>query len=727
MTVLAEPVLLRCATGSFTAAALRAEVSSLAQRLRDDGVRVLASALDNGAAWVVADLAASDAGIVHVPLPLFFTATQHRHAMRSTGADMLLATPAFAWDARARPHADTVAGEPVAWWRLDPAERPAYHDGTAKVTFTSGTTGTPKGVCLRGDAMQAVAQGLVQALAPLGIERHLCALPLAVLLENVAGLLAPLSHGACCSVLPLAALGLTGSSGFDPARFAATVEAERPHSLILLPQMLRAWAAWLHHAGRRAPASLKFVAVGGAAVGARNLAAARAVGIPAYEGYGLSEGASVQTLNLPGADRPGSAGRVLPHARVRVADDGELWIAGSLFAGYVGERGAPRDWWPTGDLGDVDTDGFVHVRGRRRHVLITGFGRNVSPEWVETALRETPAIAQAAVFGDGEPALDAVLWPASPALPDAALQAAVDAANATLPDYARVRRWVRALAPLDAASGLATANGRPRREAVWRLHAPALAASAPRFLDPAALARQPATMTTTPFHRRLLADTADARQGLLESPIVQGCLRGEVSLPSYLAFLAEAYHHVRHTVPLLRACRDALPPHLAWLRAPLDEYVDEEAGHDEWILDDIRACGGDAEAVRHGRPALATEVMVAYAYDTIARGHPLGFLGMVHVLEGTSVSLALLAADAIQRPLGLPDRAFGYLRSHGTLDREHTAHFAALVDRIDDPRDQDAIVHGARVFYRLYGDVFRSLPRPAPAAAASSATAEALA
>ncbi len=214
------------------------------------------------------------------------------------------------------------------------------------------------------------------------------------------------------------------------------------------------------------------------------------------------------------------------------------------------------------------------------------------------------------------------------------------------------------------------------------------------------------------FHTRLLADTAQARQGLLSTPIIQGALRGEVSLPSYLAFLREAYHHVRHTVPLLQATRDALPAQHDWLRGPLDEYIEEEAGHDEWILDDIRACGGDAEAVRQGPPGVATEVMVAYAYDTIARIHPLGFFGMVHVLEGTSVSLALLAADAIQKPLGLPDAGFRYLRSHGTLDQEHTAHFALLMDRIDAPHDQAAIVHAARVFFRLYGDVFRSLPLP---------------
>lgn len=214
------------------------------------------------------------------------------------------------------------------------------------------------------------------------------------------------------------------------------------------------------------------------------------------------------------------------------------------------------------------------------------------------------------------------------------------------------------------------------------------------------------------FFPELQRQTEAARQGLLSAPIIQGCLRGEVSLPSYVAFLTQAYYHVRHTVPLLRACRAALPAHHAWLRGPLDEYVAEEQGHDEWILDDIRACGGDAEAVRRGAPDHAVEVMVAYAYDIIARGNPLGFFGMVHVLEGTSVALALMAADQIQQRLALPDGGFSYLRSHGTLDREHTAHFELLMDRIEDPADQAAIIHAARAFYRLYGDVFRGLPLP---------------
>lgn len=227
-----------------------------------------------------------------------------------------------------------------------------------------------------------------------------------------------------------------------------------------------------------------------------------------------------------------------------------------------------------------------------------------------------------------------------------------------------------------------------------------------------------------PFFQQLQQQTEAARLGLLSAPIIQGCLRGEVSTPSYVAFLTEAYHHVRHTVPLLQSCQAALPARHEWLRGALDDYISEEQGHDEWILDDIRACGVDAEAVRNGQSGHAAEVMVAYAYDAIARRNPLGFFGMVHVLEGTSVNLALIAADRIQQPLSLPDAAFSYLRSHGTLDREHTAHFAQLMDRIADPQDQADIVHAARAFYRLYGDVFRGLPLPhAQAATAAGAFA----
>lgn len=474
-----DAVVLENGQRTWTAAQLLTESGALAARLQEAQVLVLATLLDNGAPWIVAELAAALSGCVHLPLPGFFTPAQLRHALQSAGADTLLLEPAHAAAFAPLPSSVCqVAGTALAWLRL-PAAPVALPPGTVKLTFTSGTTGTPKGVCLGAAAQQAVAEGLAQASAPLAITRHLSALPYALLLENIAGVLAPLTQGATAIALPLAEIGLAGAASFDPARFHAAVERTRPHSLILLPQMLRAWVGWLRAAGRRAPASLRLVAVGGAAVGAPLVEAAQALGIPACEGYGLSEAASVQTLNLPGAQRPGSAGRPLPHARIRIAADGEIEVAGSLFLGYLGDTTPVPPWWGSGDLGHVDADGFVHVHGRKKQVLITAYGRNVSPEWVETTLRGDDAVAQAVVYGDGEPALSAVLWPTRDALPDAALQAAVARANAQLPDYARVQRWCRALGPFDAAGGLATPNGRPRRAAILSLHAAALGLDAP--------------------------------------------------------------------------------------------------------------------------------------------------------------------------------------------------------------------------------------------------------
>lgn len=211
------------------------------------------------------------------------------------------------------------------------------------------------------------------------------------------------------------------------------------------------------------------------------------------------------------------------------------------------------------------------------------------------------------------------------------------------------------------------------------------------------------------FHDELLAVTAPERAELTAIPFIRDGTDGRLTLDAYIDFLSQAYHHVKHTLPLLMACGARLPEHLEWLRAAMGEYIQEENGHQGWILDDIRACGGDAEEVRAAVPSLPVEVLVAYAYDTIQRRNPVGFLGMVLVLEGTSVSVASRAAAALKPSLGLGDGAFTYLASHGALDVGHTRLYASLVNRLDDPPDRRALIHGARVFYRLYGDVFRWL------------------
>lgn len=212
------------------------------------------------------------------------------------------------------------------------------------------------------------------------------------------------------------------------------------------------------------------------------------------------------------------------------------------------------------------------------------------------------------------------------------------------------------------------------------------------------------------FYDRLKADTEADRRAFFGIPVIQDALRGKIELAQYTAFLTQAYHHVRHTVPLLMACGGRLPARLDWLRLAIAQYIEEEIGHEEWILSDLAACGADAGAVRRGAAPFEADLMVAYAYHLIDRRNPAGFFGMVHVLEGASEAIATHAAVSIQGALGLPGTAMTYLRSHGSLDVEHVRVFAGLMNRLDDPADQAAVTHAAASVYRLYGGIFRALP-----------------
>jgi pyrroloquinoline quinone (PQQ) biosynthesis protein C len=211
------------------------------------------------------------------------------------------------------------------------------------------------------------------------------------------------------------------------------------------------------------------------------------------------------------------------------------------------------------------------------------------------------------------------------------------------------------------------------------------------------------------FFQILQDSTQSERSQLLGCTLIDDALAGRMGRDQYVAFLCQAYHHVKHTVPLLMAAGSRLPQSKEWLRVALGEYVQEEMGHQEWVLSDIAACGYDPEKVRQSTPNRATEVMVAYAYHVIDRVNPVGFFGMVHVLEGTSISVADQAATCIARSTGLPEAAFSYLTSHGALDIEHVKFFEGLMDKIEDESDRELIVHCARNFYHLYADVYRSV------------------
>jgi len=213
------------------------------------------------------------------------------------------------------------------------------------------------------------------------------------------------------------------------------------------------------------------------------------------------------------------------------------------------------------------------------------------------------------------------------------------------------------------------------------------------------------------FYDTLLAATEIERNTLMRLPLITEGGNGNISLKTYIAFLTQAYHHVKHTTPLLMTCGGRLSNEYEWLRTAIGEYIEEEMGHQEWVLNDIAACGADKEAVRASNSAEtaashATELMVAYAYDMINRVNPVGFFGMVLVLEGTSTAVATQAGEKIMENLQLPKKAFSYLLSHGSLDISHVSFYESLMNQITNPADQAMIIHAANNFYKLYGAVF---------------------
>lgn len=470
-----QPQRLALQDGSTTLsyAALLDAVEQLAARLHASAPRVIGLLADNGSAWAVADLAALAAGIPLIPLPLFFSPGQIAHVIRTAGIDQVLtdqpARLTAALDIEA-PAGESLPG-PLQLVRLPGAAGSDLPAGTAKVTFTSGTTGEPKGVCLGRAEMETVAESLRQASAARRDDRHLCLLPLATLLENIGGIYTPLLAGATICLPGLAEVGLAGSSGLDVGRLIGALEKWQATSAIMVPQMLQA-VVTAGRAGAIIPPTLRYLAVGGAPVAGRLIADAQALGLPVFEGYGLSECASVVAVNRPGDNRPGSVGRPLPHLRLSFAEDGEILIHDVHWRGYLGEKTAPAgdDCIATGDLGHLDADGFLYLTGRKKNIFITSFGRNVAPEWVERELVSRFPILQAAVFGEARPFNSAVIFAHPIASPEAIARALAEA-NSQLPDYARVQAWVAAKAPFTPANGMATANGRLRRAGILSAHA----------------------------------------------------------------------------------------------------------------------------------------------------------------------------------------------------------------------------------------------------------------
>ncbi|MFZ0469573.1 MAG: AMP-binding protein, partial [Thiogranum sp.] len=424
--------------------------------------------LANGCQWAVLNLATQRRATVCVPMPPFFSDAQLRHLIADAGLEVIIT------DQRARALSLsrapllvtelTVAGTPLACCTVTQTGSRALPARTTKVSYTSGTTGQPRGVCLSAEAVERVTVSLGEAVGASRADKALTLLPLSTLLANIAGVYAPLYSGSTACVPDLADCGISGSTGVRTDQLVAALHRYQPTVTVLVPHLLKILVEAATQ-GASLPPSLRHIAVGGAPVSTLLLKRARSLGLPVYQGYGLSEAASVVSMNVAGQDCISSVGRPLPHARVRIAADGEIMVGGCLFSGYLGEPLDRRDEWATGDLGYLDNSGHLHITGRKKTAFATAHGRKLAPEWIESELAGAPAIIQAALFGEGRSFNVAVLVPGNGAAA-ARIEPVIEVLNKTLPDYARVRRWIIATEPFSVRNGLANGAGVLNREAI---------------------------------------------------------------------------------------------------------------------------------------------------------------------------------------------------------------------------------------------------------------------
>jgi len=373
---------------------LRREIVRVASAVTGRRVGLL---MENNCAWAIMDLALQKNGAVCVPMPPFFSDGQMRHLINNAGLDAIVTNqPLRIIKLLQIPLSSElrVAGQKFDCFLLTPAEKLPLPPRTAKVTYTSGTTGHPKGVCLTGEAIERVTVSLSEGVAATARDRALTLLPLSTLLANIGGIYAPLYSG-CSALLPdLADCGTSGSTGVNADLLIATLNHVQPSVTVLVPHLLKVLVAAAER-GAPVPGSLRYIAVGGAPISSGLLNQARRLGLPVYQGYGLSEAASVVSMSLPGLRHSGGAGRPLPHVAVRIAADGEIMVAGNLFSGYLGQAPRSEKEWPTGDIGYLDGDGELHITGRKKTSFATAHGRKLAPEWIESELTGSPSIAQA--------------------------------------------------------------------------------------------------------------------------------------------------------------------------------------------------------------------------------------------------------------------------------------------------------------------------------------------
>ena len=218
------------------------------------------------------------------------------------------------------------------------------------------------------------------------------------------------------------------------------------------------------------------------------------------------------------------------------------------------------------------------------------------------------------------------------------------------------------------------------------------------------------------FFITLIENSDTSRRALEAEPRVHSMIHHGLTLAEYRAFLHDLYHIVWHFCPVMAEAASRCADEFREVRYALYERIEEEKGHEGWVLEDIGAMGGDVSSAS-APPSTPVQAMIAYNYFAAERVHPCSVLGMLYVLEVVSSVYGGRVADAIAGKIGCDASAggFRFLSSHASMDLDHMASLNRLLKTIGDPAAQTSILRSTQVNFHQFGQIFRPGGSLAPA------------
>ncbi len=404
------------------------DVASLAAEIRAAGIEPgdrVANVSENRYEWIITDLALHLADAVHVPIHVTLSGEQITEQITHCGAKLafvsseeLLAKFATRLDHQIpfwlhddRP---TTAPTPTSAFPATHIPHPAS-SSLATILYTSGTTGRPRGVMLSHANLASNAAATADAFGDHQHETRLCILPLSHIYARTCDLYTWVYRGSQLVVAE------------NRETLARDLQLVRPTAINAVPYIYQRIAEQIRAAGGDETANLRsffggnieMLNCGGAPLAPEIEAWYASHGMPVLIGYGLTETSPVIAVSTPRANRAGAVGRPLPKVEVRIAEDGEILARGpNMMLGYWRDEAATAEisrdgWLQTGDLGALDEDGFLFIRGRKKEMIVLSTGKKVTPTRVELLLTASPLIDQAAVFGDNLSGLIALVVPSA--------------------------------------------------------------------------------------------------------------------------------------------------------------------------------------------------------------------------------------------------------------------------------------------------------------------------